>query len=258
MELNNIISGYFTLLKNAGSIMPEKAGAFIPGQIMLAKVVAKEGETYFLQSGNQRFSGLSKSQLTVGQELELFVASNKEGIVWLKIVTPDSEMKSTNTKEKPQNEMAEARNQAIRYGVVNEKELGEISTLRQGIPVDESTAVRYLLDPHLLTAVLLPEMPPHKNKGSIEVTQYKNSAIRQNVWEITMELNMESLGLVEVKIRLADNKIFVQIWAEQMQTETIIRQNKNELEDAHLKIEIIPVNQGPLIYREKENIDYRV
>lgn len=258
-EINNtILSGYFTVLKTLGLAKTEAAGELVSGQKLIAQVIAKEGDNYLLQSGDQRFSGLSKIPFTVGQKLELIVAGHKEGKVWLKVKPPEPEINSMLSENEPADDLAETRSLVKRYGIINEKDILEIHNLRLNMPVDESSAIRYLLDPHLLTAILMPGMFFENSSGKIEVSQYKNPTDKQNVWEISLDMSLEKLGLIEIKLRLIDKQVYAQIWAELQETETLIRGNMRELKDDRLMVEIIPVKQGPLIYREKDNIDYRI
>lgn len=236
---------------------PGQSRQFILGQRLEALVLSKEGDDYLLQSGAKLFRAKSDLTLPVGAKLFLYVSEQTDNRTLLKIELPaKNEMPNLIEQEQV---LERVRLLAAKYGFMGEKEIGQLAEQLAKLPVDEKTGVRYLLDPHLATAVIITDQLRPNHQAKIEIEQYKQVAGNQRVWEVNLDVNLTQLGSVEIIIKMIDGRIYARIWAEQAETEALLRARQGDLDLQIFLVEIVPVTVGPLIPREtKENIDMRV
>lgn len=257
-SVNNRFAGLFTVVKGILPLPQDPEGGFFPGQKLSARVLAKEGEQYLLQWGDKEFFGSSEIPLAVGQQLELLVEGQREGKTFLKMLSPIPADTAPLAGNETENAPADVRNLVQRYGKLSEKDLAEIGRIIRQIPADEGTAIRYLLDPHLLAAVIIPELFHSDNKGTIEIAGFKKQPGGKKVWEISLAMELANLGQIEIRLFLFNQDISAWIWAAEQETERIIRQSVGELENDRFRVEVVPCRQGPLIYKGKVSVDFRV
>ena len=221
------------------------------GQIFEAIVASKDGEKFWLKIGEQTLPVISEINLKEGQRIKLVVIGTRgEEILVKKISLADIEEK--NGKKESLLKIIE------KFGV-SEKDVKGISDIVQKLPVESNTAVRYLLDPHLFAALLIPKENNINSFDKIEVMKYKGMAKEQDVWEVNFELEMAVLGHIEIVVKMLGTGLYTQIWASSKETENILRNRKKDVQVFCTNVEIIPVVEGPLIAKNStENIDFVV
>lgn len=223
------------------------------GQIFEGVVAAKEGEQFLLKMGEDFLPVRSETPLSIGQKVKLQVLGFRGEELLVKKL-PLTEVEEAHKKEQQLIKLIEKFG-----GFKGEKEVSVIKQMIAKLPVDENTAVRYLLDPNLFTALLIPREKSHDAYDKVEITKYRGAMVKQDIWEVCFELEMPSLGHLELKIRMLGERLYTQIWADVPETENILRCRKEELERFCTNVEIIPVMEGPLITSDyTENIDLMV
>jgi hypothetical protein len=225
-----------------------------PGQVFTGVVVsqAKAGKQYLLKTGENLLPVSSEKPLQIGQKIRLHVLGFRgEDLLVEKLpsIMEQQECKKTNVIAKA----------LEKYGVKGEKEIAVIKKVILKLPVEENTAIRYLLDPHLLAALLLPTEKREDVYNKLEITRYNGVLIKEDVWEVSLELQLPALGRMELKIKKQGENLYMQIWAESGKTENILQKRKKELETFCTSVEIFPFEEGPLlITNHLDNIDLTV
>lgn len=223
-----------------------------PGQTFKAVVAAKDGQHYLLKMGENLLPVRSENLLSVGQQVKLHVLGFRGEELLVKKL-PLSEGEEVDKNERQLIRVIE------KYGVRGDKEIGVIKENIAKLPIEENTAVRYLLDPHLFTALLIPSEKENDSFDKLEITRYRGTMAKEDIWEVSFELEMATLGHLELKMKMLGENLFMQIWAGLPETENILKCKKNKLELFCTNVEIIPVNEGPLITgKYVENLDLMV
>ena len=68
-----------------------------------------------------------------------------------------------------------------KYGVRGKKELAILKEALQKLPVEENTAIRYLLDPHLGVALLFPAEKGEDVYNKLEIAKYNDLVTQEDV-----------------------------------------------------------------------------
>lgn len=233
-SMQNILA----LLKDAGGINLK------PGQIFSAVVAAQEGNLFFLQIGEKMFPVRAQTSLTLGQRLTLQVLEwQGEELFVRNLPFGAADVVRCEGREQLLARVLE------KFGLRGEKELQSVLDSLARIPADEQTAVRYLLDPNLVAALLIP-----KEQGQLaawydklEISRYKGMTGQEESWEVVFELNLPVLGHLELKLKMVEQGLYLQIWAEAAETETLLRTRKDELAGFCAHVEIIAGAEGPLL-----------
>lgn len=233
---NGSVSNILAVLKDFGGIVLK------PGQIFSAVVAAQEGKLFFLQVGDKMLPVRAETNLTVGQRLMLQVLEwQGEELLVRNLPLEVAEVTKSETREQQLQRILQE------FGLSGEKDLQTVLESLQKLPVDEQTALRYLLDPSVLSALLIPRENQQQWFDKIELNHYKNVAGKGEIWEVVFELALPVLGHLEVKLKMVEQGIYTQIWAESLAAESVLRENQNELAAFCAYVEIIPVSEGPLI-----------
>lgn len=223
-----------------------------PGQVFTGVVLAKEGQQYWLQIGENLLPVRAEKSLQVGEQLKLRVLGFK-GEDLLVERTP------LTLEEKAQNKNHLLDRLIERYGFRGEKDTAVIKEAVQRLPIEENTAVRYLLDSFLFTALLIPGEKKNDVYNKLEISRYKGVVVKEDVWEVCFQLQLPILKNIEIKLKMQNESLYAQIWADNLETENILLSRKKDIEKLCTKVEIIPYNEGPLIVGNYEqNIDYMV
>lgn len=234
---NGSLLNILALLKDAGAIN------FKPGQVFSAVVAAQEGNLFFLQIGEKMFPVRAETSLTVGQKLKLQVLEwQGEELFVRNLPLGADDIAPGEGREQLIQKILE------KYGLRGEKELQSVLDSLPKIPADEQTAVRYLLDPNLLAALLIPQENIEASwYDKIEISRYKALTGKEEIWEVVFELMLPVLGHLELKLKMFEQGLYLQIWAEAAETETLLRTRKDELAAFCSHVEIIAGAEGPLI-----------
>ena len=252
-QINRVFSSLLTVLRGLDGADAGMKLKFSAGEVMEALVLSKRGNTYLLQTGADKFLARSEMPLQTGERIRLAVLGQREDTILLK------NLLFIEAGEPEQEEIDRTVQLIKKYGLANEKEIVQAKESIVKIPCEENTAVRYLLDPHLLAALLIPEPGRDGNYQRIEINRYKNAAARQDIWEVCLDMDMPELGRLDIAVRMAENRFYLRIWAESAHTETLLRQKKEELATVYHQVEIVPAPQGPLFSREPHrDIDLKV
>lgn len=248
-----MVQGISGNMPNVLAVLKNFADIFLnPGQIFEALVVSQEGEQYWLQVAGKMLPVRAETSLMIGQKLSLQVLG-LQGEELLVKKLPLKVEDDYNKKEQLFLKMIK------KYGSRGEKEVIAIKESLQKLPVDENTAVRYLLDPHLFTALLILKESADDCFDKIEVNTYKSSLGKDEIWEVIFELEMPLLGHLELKMKMLGKGLYMQIWAALTETENILRERKKELERFCPHVEIMAVENGPLVSVDyTKNIDLMV
>lgn len=221
-----------------------------PGQVFTSVVIsqAKGSQQYLLKAGENLLSVHSEKPLQIGQKLSLHVLGRQgENLLVEKL---------PGTMEQEAAVLAKA---VEKYGVRGKKELAILKEALQKLPVEENTAIRYLLDPHLGVALLFPAEKGEDVYNKLEIAKYNDLVTQEDVWEVSLELQLSTLGKIEVKIKMQGRNLHTQIWADSKETEHLLQQRKKELEGFCTNIEILPFTEGPLLITNRlDNIDLMV
>ncbi|MCR4442744.1 MAG: hypothetical protein QHH10_10485 [Peptococcaceae bacterium] len=252
LEIKNSFSNLVTMLKNPDGTAWETVLKLAAGQEVVALVAGKEGDVYLLQVGERSFLAKSEIPLETGEVIKLIVLGPKDQAVLLKKIP-------FFPVEKEETITGGIKQLLARQGITGEKETGKLISALKRIPVEEKTGLRYLLDPHLVAAVLLNAGLNEEKLQRIEINRYKSQHSSKDVYEIWMGLNMNTLGRIEVAIKMVEENIFARIWAELPETESILRERKDEIQAVIAAVEIVPVMSGPIFPRKQDiSLDIKV
>ena len=249
-----MIEGIGNQTNNIMVVAKDFAGFILrPGQVFTGIVLAKEGQQYWLKVGESFLPVRADKSLQVGEQIKLRVLDFKGEDLLVERIP-------LMLEENAQNKTHLIDKLIERYGFRGEKETVVIKEAVQKLPVAENTAVRYLLDPFLFTALLIPaEKKDNDAYNKIEISRYKGVVIKDDVWEVCFQLQLPVLKNLEIKIKMQNESLYAQIWADTWETENILLSRKEDLERLCTKVEIIPYNEGPLIFDNYEqNIDFMV
>jgi hypothetical protein len=248
-----LIEGIVNKANNIMVVAKDFAGLILrPGQVFKGVVLAKEGQQYWLKVGDNLLPVRADKSLQVGEQIKLRVLDFKGEDLLVERIPLQLE-------EGAQNKNHVINNLIERYGFRGEKETAVIKEAVQKLPVEENTAVRYLLDPFLFLALLIPGEKKDELYHKIEISRYKGAMIKEDVWEVCFQLQLSVLKNIEIKIKMQGASLYAQIWADTLETENILLSRKKDLEKLCTKVEIIPYNEGPLIVENYEqNIDFMV
>jgi len=248
-----LLEGIVNKVNNIMVVAKDFAGFILrPGQVFTGVVLAKEGQQYWLQIGENLLPVRAEKSLQVGEQLKLRVLGFK-GEDLLVERTP------LTLEEKAQNKNHLLDRLIERYGFRGEKDTAVIKEAVQRLPIEENTAVRYLLDSFLFTALLIPGEKKNDVYNKLEISRYKGVVVKEDVWEVCFQLQLPILKNIEIKLKMQNESLYAQIWADNLETENILLSRKKDIEKLCTKVEIIPYNEGPLIVGNYEqNIDYMV
>jgi len=143
---------------------------------------------------------------------------------------------------------------AAKYGFTSEKELSQLAEKLSRLPVDEKTGVRYLLDPNLHTAVIIPATQSEEHNTRIEVEEYRQVPGNQRIYEVNLDVKLAQLGSVEISLKMVEGRIYGRIWAENPATEALLWERYNELKEVAELLDIVPAAAGPLIPKDYDEI----
>lgn len=247
-----MIKGIVNNTTNIMAVAKDFAGLIMrPGQVFTGIVLAKEGTLNWLLIGDSLLQVRSEKTLRIGEKLKLRVLGFKgEDLLVEKLPLPIAE---DGNKDGVLEKAIE------KYGLRGEKETVAIKDAVLKLPVEENTAVRYLLDPFLFAALLIPKNKREDGYNKLEIVRYKGTMIKEDVWEVSFQLQMPVLKNIEIKLKLQYGNLYVQIWTDSAETENILQKKKEDIESFCTKVEIIPCAEGPLIIDYyKENIDFMV
>lgn len=223
---------------------------FTPGQVNKFIIEARYGSFYLLKKEQDFILVSSDLPLEIGEEVELMVSGKSSLVLHQKI---DLSFPETSKEDEQIKQLIKS------FGVFKEKEFVELKESIGKIPVDQKTAIRYLLDTHLFTAILFPHTLEKRQYDRMEITQHKSDLDKQNIWEIFFDLEMGSLGHLEIKMKLYESNLFIQIWAESKDTESLLKDNYHIFTKEFPYVEIIPHYQGPLVLKNHlESLDLKV
>lgn len=251
-EISNVFSNLTMILKNLNNLSSENTIRLNIGQIVEAQVLSKNEDLYLLKNNDRSFYAKSETELEIGQKILLQVLGNKDELVYLKRVLDLPRDNENNTSENSKQLLK-------KFGEMTEKEIQQIMLAIREIPCESNTAARYLLDPYLLTAILLPSPIKNEEYDKIEINSYKNGQSKQDVFEVFLDLSLSRLGHIEIMVRSVANNIYARIWAASEETEELLKTQIKEIEEMCSHVEIVPLVQGPLIIREmQKNLDIRI
>lgn len=217
-------------------------------------VQQKIGDIFVLTIDKEKFYVRSEDPLPVEKTIKIVAEINKEGKVLLKAALQPLQSPDENTLP-----LDKIRDIAKKYGLENEKDIERLHNYMQRIPGEDRTAIRYLLDTNLLAALLFPRMFQEDKYDKLEVIKYQRAGDNQKIWEICFDLQLEKLGHIEARMKMIDERIYTQLWAESSETEEILRGESKKLSRSNVFVEIVPVLKGPLIVKNNEdNIDLMV
>lgn len=232
-------------------LLLEGGGGLLPGSIVTVTVKDKAGQYYLIEIEGKEYFLESDTELLVGGKLQLMTKETVGNRISLQRPLPQQ-----GRHDQP---IEKIKPLAARYGFQGEKEISQLVEKLAQLPVEPQTAVRYLLDPHLATAVIIPAPQKELEETKIEVKKYKESCNGQKVWEVSLDLDFAQLGSMEIVLKLIDGKIYTRLWAKEPSTELLLRERQKELTALSTVIEIVAAQAGPLIPREPtENIDLKV
>jgi hypothetical protein len=225
-----------------------------PGQVFTGIVVSQvnAGKQYVLKTGENLIQVHSEKPLQIGQKIRLHVLGFEGKNLLVE--------KLSGTMEQEESKKAKVIARAIeKYGVKGEKEATVIKDTLRKLPIAEDTAIRYLLDPHLWAALLLPTKKGEDIYNKLEISKYSGVIIEEDFWEVNLELQLSILGKIEVKVKMQGENLYAQIWADSGETENVLQKQKKELEKFCTSVEIFPFEEGPLlITNHLDNIDLMV
>jgi hypothetical protein len=250
--ISNNMQNILALLKDSGTLLLK------PGEIFQAKVVAQQGDRFLLQVGDKLLPVRAETSILPGQKLNLEVLEWRGEELLVRLLQTKAGDAGDN-----QPKVSEQLQKIIeRFGFRGEKDLQTIFEALQKLPVEEQTAVRYLLDPNLLAALLIPQQDDQGKQSfdRIEVNRYQGAlANEEELWEVFFRLDLPHLGHLELKLKLADHRLFLQIWADSAATEQLLRSRKEDLMAFCALVDIVAVDEGPLVQADyTKNIDVKV
>jgi hypothetical protein len=211
------------------------------GEKLNLTVMGKTGDGYIVKSGNDLLLLNMQDQLTRGEQVCFVVLSDSRKQSVLKRISQGP--------EKPMDDAEKAQQVLRRFGIAGSRDMQTVQAQARKIPGEQTTALRYLLDPNLLAAMLMPEQtrPVYQR---VEVTQYQGGAGREDSYEIALCLDLEHLGHLEISLRWTQGMMTTRIWADSVETETELTQRKEEIEALGMYLEIVPFSLGPLVERD--------
>jgi hypothetical protein len=248
-EINQVFTNLLTFLRSADSQPPAEL-KLAAGQVLQARVVSLEDGLYLLQSGESKFYAKAESALEIGRKVLLEVLGQKDGAILLKRLEQAPEQ-AEKTAADPVKLLLK------KYGLSAEKDILRVQEALQEIPYEKMTAARYLLDPHLMAALLFPSPAGPEELHKFEIYGYKNSPDAPDVYEVALELELERLGHVEISLKAVEGLVFTRIWAASPEASATIKTKIAEL--GEYRVELIPAALGPLIVRDVvRGVDIRI
>ena len=146
-----------------------------------------------------------------------------------------------------------------KFGVTGEKEIMQIMIESARLPCDDSSAVKYLLDPHLLLALFIPGYAGSKCYQRLEIYEYKGHSENVKTSEVRFNLELDALGRIEILMKSIDSSIYTRIWAESPETQKLLEDNRETLSSICPHTRILVASEGPLFTNEAHgNIDFRI
>ncbi|MBZ4655189.1 MAG: hypothetical protein JG781_2546 [Peptococcaceae bacterium] len=241
------------LILNLGTSTQENTLlTFSSGQKFMATVVSREGNNYILQWGARLIAAQSHIPLEIGQVMRLQVLSHEGQKVLLRTIPTAVEEKEIR-KEDYLKQLIE------KYGFSTDKEMTKIETALRKIPVSEGEALRYLVDPHIMLALLFPNNEQKGGYEAIEIWHYGQKAKDKKIFEIHMQMDYKNLGHIQIVLTVVDGYTYVQMWAEQEDTEVLLKERIGILKTATTICQVVPAPAGPLIRKEvRDSIDFTV
>lgn len=248
--ISNLLSSLITLLKGLDSSGPGEQ-SFRVGQNLKAQVLSKEGPVYHLQIGDKSFTAQAATPLEIGRWVKLTVLGMENNQLLLK--------KTAGDGEDQQELRSDGRKLMEKFGVTRDTDCMRVESTVKQLPVAENTAIRYLLDPHLLAAVITQQTFLSDNQQRIEVYQYHNGPEQEKALEIRLDLDLENLGHLEVSLRMAGESIYTRIWAPAQETEELLQKKIRQGGLPLPHVEIIPFYNGPLLTgKNADMVDMKV
>lgn len=249
-DIRGILRNLTTLLKTWQPPDQETGLKFKAGQVLEAQVVAQKGDLFLLEHQGKRFYAKAETPLEPGQKMQLVVVENRGELHVLKKMTPG------------ENEVWERENGTRlvmkRYGLSGENQMSQIENNLGKIPAEPAAAVRYLLDPHLVAALFLPNPQLAEDFYRLEINDCRKAPGGQDAVEVCLDLSTENLGRMEIIIRYLGGKIYTRIWAESPQTEELLAGEQAMLTEISPNIEIVPAAQGPILaYHSQKSLDVK-
>ncbi len=251
LEINSLMSNSaLTLNKPEISIRIDGSLELIKGQKIDALVLEKENDGYMLQFGSKSFFARSKNPLAVGQWIRLMVLGKKDDSIMLKNV-------SFHNSEDSE-EVTSLKQLIKKHGVESTKDIEKVESFLPKIPIETSQAIKYLLDPSLLAAIIFPENETEKKQQKIEIRYYREKE-KKDVWELLFELSAQQLGNLQLSIMMIGNDIYTRIWAESVETAVMLETKIKEIREICMHTEILSPNSGPLFSnKQSSNVDLMV
>jgi hypothetical protein len=203
--------------------------------------MGKMGNGYVVKSGNDLLLLNIQDQLTRGEQVMFVVLSDSKKQTVLKRISQGP--------DKPMDDAEKAQQVLRRFGIAGTRDMETVQAHARKIPGEQTNALRYLLDPNLLAAVLAPEQARQVYQR-MEVTQYQGGVGRETSYEIAICLDMEHLGHLEISIRWTQGMITTRIWADSAETEMDLIRRKEEIEALGMYLDIVPFPMGPLVERD--------
>lgn len=259
MNTIKILAGTSDMIKMQGQqekapVLPEPAipQVLAAGQLLEAVVVAQKGDAVLLQSGRESFWAQAEKPLAEGDCVRLTVLEIRDGIIYMRR-EPEDRMTSVTQLS------SACKRLLAKLGVEAEQEVLVVEKSLARIPGNDTTAVRYLLDPHLLAALFLPLDHSWLRYHKIEVSRYKSTVNKRTVWEIFLDLNFANLGHLEISIQYVNETVYTRIRSDNSGTEELLKENLNELVQKGSYVEVVPYNSGSLRKQESEGpVDVRI
>lgn len=211
------------------------------GEKLNLTVMGKIGNGYIVKSGTDLLLINIQDQLTRGEQALFVVLSDSKKQSVLKRISQGP--------EKPMDDAEKTQQVLRRFGVAGARDMQTVQAHARKIPGEQTAALRYLLDPNLLAAVLMPEQARQVYQR-VEVTQYQGGVGREESYEIALCLDLEYLGHLEISIRWTQGMITTRIWADSAETEMDLARRKEEMEALGMYLEVVPFPMGPLVERD--------
>ncbi len=240
-KMNNLILTLGTATKEK-SLLP-----FFLGQKFTATVLSRAGSNYLLQYGAQLITAQSEIPLEIGETIGLRVLSLEGEKILLQTI-------ATREVEEKELEREDTLRQLIKkYGVTTDKEIMKIEAALKKIPVAEAEAVRYLMDTHVMLALLIPNAIRKGSYDTIEIFEYGQKAKGKKIFEIKIKMDYDNLGHIQIVLTIVDTYTYIQIWSGQEDTEALLKDQIGVLNTATTVCQVIPASMGPLIRKEVQD-----
>jgi hypothetical protein len=211
------------------------------GEKLNLTVMGKAGNGYIVKSGNDLLLIDIQDQLTRGERALFVVLSDSKKQSVLKRISQGP--------DKPMDDAEKTQQALRRFGIVGARDMQTVQAHARKIPGEQTAALRYLLDPNLLAAMLVPEQARQVYQR-VEVTQYQGGVGREESYEIALCLDLEHLGYLEISMRWTQGMIMTRIWADSPETEMDLVRRKEEIEAMGMYLEVVPFPMGPLVERD--------